>query len=101
MGQKAFDYWDNVSQVGTWLALPPKTSDAIVAVYVKAFDETMADPAYQAIAMKIVPDAPIARKADLENLVNRLAEVSPAVLKYIDDELARQGMTGGKKKKKK
>ena len=41
LAQKAFDYGENVSQVGMWLALPPRTPDDIVATYVKAFEATL------------------------------------------------------------
>jgi tripartite-type tricarboxylate transporter receptor subunit TctC len=91
MAQKAFDYGQNVSQVGMWLALPPHTPDSIVATYVKAFDATLDDPNYRAEFAKIDPDSPIATKADLEGLVRELAKVSPDTLDFIQVELKRQG----------
>jgi len=91
LAQKAFDYGENVSQVGMWLALPPRTPDRIVASYVKAFAATLADPGYQAEFAKIDPDSPVASKADLEKLIRELAKVSPETLAYIQGELKRQG----------
>ena len=41
LAQKAFDYGEHVGQVGMWLALPPRTPDGIVAVYVNAFAATL------------------------------------------------------------
>jgi hypothetical protein len=90
LAQKAFDYTENVSQVGMWLALPPGTPDRIVATYVKAFDATLKDPDYQAQFAKIDPDSPVASKTELEDLVMELAKVSPDTIKYIQVELERQ-----------
>ena len=80
LAQKAFDYGEFVSQVGMWLALPPRTPDSIVATYVKAFEATLADPKYKEEFAKIDPDSPVASKADLEKLVRELAKVSPQTL---------------------
>jgi hypothetical protein len=91
LAQKAFDYGEYVSQVGMWLALPPRTPDRIVAIYVNAFEATLNDPQYQAEFAKIDPDSPVASKADLEELVHELAKVSPETLEYIQAELKRQG----------
>jgi len=90
--QKVFEYGENVAQVGMWLALPPKTPEAIVTTYVKAFDATLNDPRYQAEFTKIDPDSPVASKADLEKLVHALAKVSPETLQHLQVELRRQGL---------
>jgi tripartite-type tricarboxylate transporter receptor subunit TctC len=90
--QKAFDYWQNVSQVGMWLALPPRTPGAIVATYLKGYEATLEDADYQSEFAKIDPDSPPASRADLEKLVRELAKVSPETLDYIQAELKRQGI---------
>jgi hypothetical protein len=89
--QRAFDYGENVSQVGRWLALPPETPDAIVAVYLKAYEATVRDPEYNAVVAKTDPGSPQVGKADLERLARELSKVSPDVLDYIHSELERQG----------
>jgi hypothetical protein len=89
--QRAYDYGENVSQVGRWLALPPGTPDSIVAVYLKAYEATVRDPEYNATVAKTDPGSPQVSKADLERLVRELAKVSPDVLDYIHSELSRQG----------
>jgi tripartite-type tricarboxylate transporter receptor subunit TctC len=91
LAQKVYEYGQNVSQVGMWLALPPGTPDRIVATYVRAFDATTKDPEYQAEFAKIDPDSPVAGKAELENLVHELARVSPETLTYLQTELKAQG----------
>lgn len=90
--QKAFDYTENVSQVGIWLALPPKTPDNIVAAYVKAFNETLADPQYRADFAKIDPDSPVASKSDIEALIGKLATVSHDTLDYVQTEIKQQNV---------
>jgi tripartite-type tricarboxylate transporter receptor subunit TctC len=94
--QKAFEYGENVTQVGMWLALPPRTPANIVATYVKAFNATLNDSQYQAEFSKIDPDSPVASKADLEKLVHELAKVSPETLDYLQAELKRQGFGAAK-----
>jgi tripartite-type tricarboxylate transporter receptor subunit TctC len=89
LAQKAFDYSENVSQVGMWLALPPKTPKPIVDVYIKAFNDTLQDPGYQADFAKIDPDSLVASKADIEALVAKLHTVSPQTVDYIQDEMKR------------
>ena len=90
--QKAFDYTESVAQVGIWLALPPKTPDNIVATYVKAFNDTLADPQYRADFAKIDPDSPVAGKAEIAALVGKLAAVSPETLDYVQAEIKRQNV---------
>jgi len=92
LAQKAFDYWENVSQVGMWLALPPRTPQPIAAAYLNAYQATLANPNYRSEFGKIDPDSPVASKANLENLVGKLAKVSPETLDYIQAELQRQGI---------
>lgn len=95
LAQRAFDYSDQVIQVGMFLALPPKTSDTILAAYSKAFEDTVKDPAYHEAWSKIDPDSPVAHKADLEKLMKELAGVSPEVLDFIQAELKRQNVSVG------
>jgi tripartite-type tricarboxylate transporter receptor subunit TctC len=91
LAQKAFEYGENIIQVGTWLALPPGTPDAIVTTYVKAFEATLKDPEFQTAWAKIDPDSPVASKVDLERLVRELGNALPEALDYIQGELKRQG----------
>ena len=58
LAQRAYEYGENVSQVGRWLALPPETPDTIVAVYLKAYEATVRDPEYNAIVAKTDPGSP-------------------------------------------
>jgi hypothetical protein len=97
LAQRAYDYGENASQVGRWLALPPETPDTIVAVYVKAYEATVRDPEYRATIAKTDPGSPQVSKADLERLVRELSKVSPDVIDYLQSELRRQGFLVGNK----
>ena len=93
---KAFAYWEQVSQVGMWLALPPGTPDAVVNSYVKAFEATNKDPAFLEEYNKISPGWLVAHKQDLEKQISELAKVTPETLKYIGEAQKRAGLGGGK-----
>lgn len=93
--RRAFNYWEQVSQIGMWVALPPGTPDAIVDTYVKAFEATTNDPVFQNEYSKIDPDSIVASKADIERQVGELAKVSPETLKFLEGELRRNGFTAG------
>jgi tripartite-type tricarboxylate transporter receptor subunit TctC len=91
LAQRAHAYGENVSHVGRWLALPPETPDAIVNVYLKAYEETVRDPEYSDAVAKTDPGSPQVSKADLERMARELSQVSPDVIEYVQSELARQG----------
>lgn len=90
LAQMAYDYWDNVTQIGTWLAMPPDVPAPITEVYVRAFDATVNDPEYASAIAKLAPDAPVVTRPDLVRLVDRLTAVSPETLDYLRTELKRQ-----------
>lgn len=93
--QKAFAYGEQVIQVGMWIALPAGTPDRIVDAYVQAFEKAVKDPEFKEPWSKIDPDSPVASKADLETLIRDLGGVPPEALKFIRDELRRQGVDVG------
>lgn len=91
LAQQAYDYSERVIQVGMWIALPPGTPDNIVATYVRAFEQAIEDPDFKTPWSKADPDSPAASKAVLETMIRGLETVSPEALKFIRDELRRQG----------
>jgi tripartite-type tricarboxylate transporter receptor subunit TctC len=93
--RSAFSYWEDVSQIGMWVALPAGTPEPIVATYLKAFEATTSDPVFQSEYSKIDPDSILATKADIERQIGALAKVSPETLKYLEGALRRQGFTAG------
>ena len=95
LAEKAFAYGEQVIQVGMWIALPAGTPDSIVKTYVQAFEKAVNDPEFKGPWSKIDPDSPVASKADLEGLIHDLGAVPPEALKFIRDELKRQGAEVG------
>jgi tripartite-type tricarboxylate transporter receptor subunit TctC len=91
LAQKAFEYGENIVQVGMWVALPPGTPDGLVTTYVKAFAAALNDPQFQATWVKIDPDSPVASKVELEKLVHAPGSTPPEAVEYIQAELKRQG----------
>lgn len=95
LAQRAYDYGENIGQVGKWLALPPGTPDSILGIYLKAYQETVRDPEYVAAVAKTDPGSPQVSKADLERLAHDLSKTSQEVIDYVQGELRRQGFTVG------
>lgn len=93
---KAFNYWEEVSQIGMWLALPQGTPDTVVSAYVRAFEETNDDPVFLDEYNKISPGWLVAHKQDLEKQISELAKVTPETLKYIDEAQKRAGLGSDK-----
>ncbi len=63
MAEQAFRYWEDVSEIGMWIALPPTTPEAVVDSYVKAFDATSSDSSFQDEYSQIDPDSIVATRA--------------------------------------
>jgi tripartite-type tricarboxylate transporter receptor subunit TctC len=94
VAKSAFDYGENIIQVGMWVALPPGTPEPIVAAYVKAFEAAVNEPQYQTDWSKIDPDSPVAHRAPLETLMREVGKAPPAAVEWIQAELKRQGLGG-------
>jgi tripartite-type tricarboxylate transporter receptor subunit TctC len=92
LAQKAFEYGENIVQVGMWVALPPATPDWMVATYVRAFEAARNESEFQTAWAKIDPDSPVAGRAELGKLVQGLARAPPEAVEYIQAELKRQGL---------
>lgn len=90
----AFAYWEDVSQIGMWVALPPAAPDRVVEAWVKAFNATVEDPRFQEDYGRVDPDYLVARKAEIERAVAQLGKVPPETLRHLGEELARQGFGG-------
>ncbi len=92
LARRAFTYWEDVSQIGMWAALPPTAPERIVETYVRAFEAVNNDPKFQEEYTRIDPDWILARKPDIEKLVAALGKVSRETMQYLDAELTRQGL---------
>lgn len=93
--RRLFSYWEDVSQIGMWVALPASAADNVIDAYRKSFEATVTDSSYREEYARIDPDSIIATRTELESLVKRLASVSPETLKFLDTVLTQQGFTPG------
>jgi hypothetical protein len=92
LAQKAFEYWQNISSINNWVALPPNTPDGIVETYRAAFRKTMADPDFLARAAKMGDDVSVVSPESMAAVVKTLAALPPEALGYMKQMLARQGL---------
>jgi tripartite-type tricarboxylate transporter receptor subunit TctC len=92
VAQQAFEYWKNITLVGQWLALPPKTPNDIVAVYRDAFHAMMTDPEFQKKATKVAPDVVEMTGADVAQLLKLLADTPTEALGYMQTMQKKQGI---------
>ena len=91
--QKAFQYWQNISSINNWVALPPNTPRPIVEAYRAAFQKTMVDPDFLKQAAKMGDDVSVVGPEDMEKTIKTLAEMPPDALSHMRKILARQGLT--------
>jgi tripartite-type tricarboxylate transporter receptor subunit TctC len=92
VAQQAFEYWKNITLVGQWLALPPKTPANIVAVYREAFHAMMRDPDFVNKATKVAPDIVEMSGADIAQLLKLLADTPTEALGYMQTMQKKQGL---------
>jgi hypothetical protein len=90
--REAFTYWANTTQVGQWLALPPKTPAPIVEAYRAAFRSAMRNPEFVEKLKRINADIIEMSAADTAALVARLAGTSNAAIAYMQGLQRKQGI---------
>lgn len=91
--QKAFQYWQNISSINNWVALPPNTPAPIVEAYRAAFRKSMADPEFLAQVARIGEDVTVLPHESMEKVIRTLATLPPEAFGYMKQTLARQGLT--------
>ena len=89
---KAFDYCSTVSATDKWLALPPKTPNAVVDAYRAAYTKVMQDPEFLERAKKISDDFVPMAAPEAETLVKKLSSVPPEATEYMSTTLRKQGL---------
>ena len=92
LARQAFAYWQNISSINNWIALPPKTPGAVVGTFRAAFLKAVEDPDFLAQAAKMGDDVSIVPPADMEGVIKTLADLPPEALVYMKRMLARQGL---------
>ena len=100
--KKAYATWLEDQVVEKWMALPPKSSDAVTKVYVAAFKAVMEDPKYRAIATRqFGEDFGWIPAAEMQRIVKRLVATTDADLTYFTNLRIKHGLApaAGKKMK--
>jgi tripartite-type tricarboxylate transporter receptor subunit TctC len=92
VAREAFTYWANTTQVGQWLALPPKTPEPVVEAYRAAFRNAMRNPDFIEKLKRINADIIEMSAADTEALVAQLAGTSDAAIAYMQGLQRKQGI---------
>lgn len=96
----AYDYW-RASTIFKWIALPPKTPNAIRDVYRQAFDKMVKDPKFVAQARKTIEGFTVIQPMEMEKMIDELAATSDQALATMDSLLRKEGINPETVKKKK
>jgi hypothetical protein len=97
--QAAYDYW-RASAIFKWLALPPKTPDAIRDSYRAAFMKITANPQFKAQAKDALEGYTINSPEETVKIIHDLAVTSDEALATMDALMRKQGINLAKGKKK-
>lgn len=97
--QAAYDYW-RASVLFKWLALPPKTPDAIRDTYRAAFLKITADPQFKAQAKDALEGYTINSPEKTVQMIHDLAVTPDEALDTTDVLMRKQGLTIASSKSK-
>ena len=89
--QAAYDYW-RASILFKWLALPPKTPDAVRDVYRDAFGKIAADPQFKAQAKDSLEGYTVNSAEETIKLIHDLAVTPDEALETTDALMRKQGL---------
>lgn len=90
--RQAFAYWALNSAINNWMALPPKTPDAIARMHRQAFDRMIADPEFLQRARQLGEDVSTFSHQGMAKIIHTLAALPPEALSYMGDVLVKQGL---------
>jgi hypothetical protein len=92
VARKAFEYWGSIAVMDKWLALPPKSSQAMLDVYRDAYDKVVQDADFLDRGRKISDDILPLPHRDVETLIQRLGSTQREAVEYISTMLRKQGL---------
>jgi tripartite-type tricarboxylate transporter receptor subunit TctC len=95
VARRAFEYWGHVAIMDKWLALPPRSPQALLDVYREAYGKVVQDPDFLARGRKISDDVVPLLSGDVETLIRRLGDTSHEAIDYISTMLKKQGLPTG------
>jgi tripartite-type tricarboxylate transporter receptor subunit TctC len=91
--KSAFKAWEVLAQIGKWMALPPKTPEAVVTAYRAAFDKMVKDKDFIADANRIFgEDFPTASGTEMDQIARFAYGVSDSDLAFFDEIRERVGI---------
>jgi tripartite-type tricarboxylate transporter receptor subunit TctC len=93
LARQAFDYWCHAGSTLVWMALPPRTSEAVIDTYRAAFGRVTADPAFLEQGRRFSQDVSSVAHESVTATVRSFAQVSPEVVSFMPQMLRRQGLT--------
>jgi hypothetical protein len=89
--QAAYDYW-RASKVFKWVALPPKTPDAIVEAYRAAFNKILADADFKTQAANTLESFTVISPERTAEMIRTLAATSDAAIETTKALMQEQGL---------
>jgi hypothetical protein len=92
LAAKAFEYWSAIAVTDKWLALPPKTPQAIADTYREAYSRSMADTDFLERGKKISDDFVPLSATEVEALIRKLGSLPPEATEYMTVILRKQGL---------
>jgi hypothetical protein len=92
VAQNAFRLWTALNTGDKWLALAPRTPDAMLAAYRDAFDKVGADPEFLSLGEKISDGFAPMSAQDVETVVETLADIPNEAVEYTKTLMRKQGL---------
>jgi hypothetical protein len=92
LAAQAFEYWSSIAVTDKWLALPPKSPQAMLEVYRDTYGKIVQDPEFIDRAKKISDDFLPMSSGDVEMLIKKLASLPPPAIDYMTLILRKQGL---------
>lgn len=91
MAAEAYDYW-RAAILFKWMALPPKTPDAVLGTYRDAFQKIVVDPDFIAQAETSMPGFTVLSADATLKIIHDLAKTTDAALAVMDDLMRKHGL---------
>jgi tripartite-type tricarboxylate transporter receptor subunit TctC len=90
---RAFQSWQRQAQIGKWFSLPPRTPEAHVSTYRKAFDAMLKDQEFQTTFTKTESaDYKAMSVNDIEDLMAEMVNTPDDTLEYLQSLRKKYGM---------
>jgi tripartite-type tricarboxylate transporter receptor subunit TctC len=88
---EAYDYW-RAGLLFKWVALPPKTPNAIRDTYRAAFQKAVVDPDFIAMGEQAIPGFTVISAEGTERIIHDLGKTSDEALAAMDEMMRKQGL---------